>query len=319
MQKGYLPSGRGQRFRCKPLFHVALALFVIVGLLKTFSQFRPHETQISEPQPQAIIRKVTMVYGNKTSYYRGLKTHEEHAKKFGYPMTVLRKPILGGYWSKPAILLSTLVEELQKPEAERVQWLFWVDGDTAVMNPNIPLEIFLPPERYTDTHLLMAKDWNGINNGVFFMRVNQWAVELLSATLSYPVVHPEVGLFWADQSAMENVINENDYFSRSIAFCPLRWFNAYPRNADAIDLNPDRPVEFQLHHGDFLVHFPGAPKDRFDEIMDPYLTIAESHSPDWELPLDKTSYYKEIADYWQDKYAELFGQKLEFSSDTDDS
>ncbi|GAT19564.1 hypothetical protein RIB2604_00601430 [Aspergillus luchuensis] len=46
--------------------------------------------------------------------------------------------------------------------------------------------------------------------------------------------------------------------------------------------------------------------------MDPYLTIAESHSPDWELPFDKTSYYQEIAEYWQDKYAELFGQKLEF-------
>jgi hypothetical protein len=81
----------------------------------------PHETQTSDSQP--MIRKVTMVYGNRTSYYRGLKTHEDHSLKFGYPMTVLRKPILGGYWSKPAILLSALVEEMEKPEEDQARWL----------------------------------------------------------------------------------------------------------------------------------------------------------------------------------------------------
>lgn len=64
-----------------------------------------------------------MVYGNRTAYYRGLETHENHARRFGYPMTVLRKPILGGFWSKPAILLSTIIEELEKPDDERVEWL----------------------------------------------------------------------------------------------------------------------------------------------------------------------------------------------------
>ena len=64
-----------------------------------------------------------MLYGNRTMYDRALKTHEAHSHKFGYPMTVLRKPILGGLWSKPAIILSTLIEEMEKSEEQRVQWL----------------------------------------------------------------------------------------------------------------------------------------------------------------------------------------------------
>ncbi|RAK89833.1 galactosyl transferase GMA12/MNN10 family protein [Aspergillus costaricaensis CBS 115574] len=304
--------GRSQRFWLRSLSNVVMALMVVVGLMKMFSQFQsPHEAQISEPQP--VIRKVTMVYGNRTSYYRGLKTHEDHSLKFGYPMTVLRKPILGGYWSKPAILLSALIEEMEKPEEDQAKWLFWFDGDTVLMNPNIPLDIFLPPPQFDDTHLLMTSDWNGMNNGVFFIRVNQWAIELLSATLAYPTSHPEASLLFADQSAMDNVILEHEYFRRSIVFYPLRWFNAYPRNADAVDLNPDRPVDSQVHHGDLLVHFPGAPPDRFDEIMDPYLKVAEAHTPEWELPLQKTGYMKEITDFWRDRHELLFGETPESS------
>ncbi|KAI2864956.1 CAZyme family GT34 [Aspergillus niger] len=283
-----------------------------------FSRFRaPHVVPVSEPEYNPIVRKVTMVYGNRTAYYRGLETHENHARRFGYPMTVLRKPILGGFWSKPAILLSTIIEELEKPDDERVEWLFWFDGDTVLMNPNMPLEVFLPPPQFPDTHLLIAKDWNGMNNGVFFIRVCQWSAEFLSATLAYPSVHPETGLFWADQSAMDKLNNELEHFTRSIVFTPLRWFNAYMRSPNAIDINPDSPAHLQVHPGDLLVHFPGTAAESLDTTMGPYLELAESHNPDWELPVEKTSYFKETADFWYAKHEEMYGKPLEPSPTAD--
>lgn len=189
----------------------------------------------------------------------------------------------------------------------------WFDGDTVIMNSNIPLDVFLPPPQFPDTHLLIAKDWNGMNNGAFFIRVIQWSVEFLSATLAYPAVHPDIVLFWADQSAMAKLNSENEHFSRSIIFCPLRWFNAYMRSPNAVDINPDSPAHLQVQPGDLLVHFPGTDAEALDSTMEPYLEVAESHNPVWELPLHKTGYLKEAADFWRDKYEEMFGESFDLS------
>ncbi|OOF94905.1 glycosyltransferase family 34 protein [Aspergillus carbonarius ITEM 5010] len=241
-----------------------------------------------------------MLYGNRTMYDRALKTHEAHSHKFGYPMTVLRKPILGGLWSKPAIILSTLIEEMGKSEEQRVQWLFWFDADTILMNPNIPLETFLPPPQFSETHLLLTKDWNGMNNGVFFLRVHPWSIEFFSAIVSYPVIHPDAHLLWEDQSVMNRLKKEHEYFSRSMVYCPLRWFNAYKRNQNVTDINPKKPIHFQIHPGDIIVHFPGTPANELESTMLPYLEVAESHNPEWELPLEQTGYLREIAELWDE-------------------
>jgi hypothetical protein len=90
------------------------------------------------------------------------------------------------------------------------------------MNPNIPLEILLPPPQFPDIHLLLTEDWNGLNNGAFPIRVHSWSVEFLTAAISYPIVHPDVTLYWPDQSAMNSPFQENEYFARAVAYAPLR-------------------------------------------------------------------------------------------------
>lgn len=77
--------------------------------------------QLSPPVPS--IAKATIVFGENTIYQGALRTHEEHNRKFGYRMHVLRSGILDDVWTKPAFLLSLLLEELVKPETERVDWL----------------------------------------------------------------------------------------------------------------------------------------------------------------------------------------------------
>ncbi|KAJ6059797.1 hypothetical protein N7444_003436 [Penicillium canescens] len=216
--------------------------------------------------PKPSIAKVTIIFGDNSVYHRALKTHEEHSRKFGYPMHVLQSGILDDVWTKPAFLLSLILEELVKPKTERLEWIFWFDADTVVMNPNIPIELFLPPADFPDIHVIFSKDWNGLNNGVFPIRVHPWSVELLSAVIAYPHYFPNTQLVFRDQSALGKLLENDDYFRNSTIYAPLRWFNAY-RGAPDGSLNDYIPPEFQLRKGDFLVHFAGtSASDRNNSI-----------------------------------------------------
>ncbi|PGH13257.1 hypothetical protein AJ80_06366 [Polytolypa hystricis UAMH7299] len=239
-----------------------------------------------------------MLYGNHTIYERALRTHEEHSRRLGYPLVVLRDPILDGYWNKYAILMLAMLKELEKPADQRLQWLFWFDADTVLMNPNMPLETFLPPPHLADIHMLLTEDWNGMNNGVFLIRVHLWSIKLLSAATAYPVLNPKVDLFWHDQSALSNLFKDNAYLARPVVYCPLRWFNAYMRAPNGEGLNLDSPAHLQVHPGDLLVHFPGTPREKLEETLNPYIAIAEEHRPEWELPLESTEYIETTKLFW---------------------
>lgn len=70
------------------------------------------------------IKKATAIVGQPNHLYEAaLKTHERHNEIHGYGMQVLRQKIAGNFWAKPSFLLSMIVEELAKPEEERVDWV----------------------------------------------------------------------------------------------------------------------------------------------------------------------------------------------------
>ena len=112
------------------------------------------------------------------------------------------------------------------------------------MNPNIPLEIFLPPEpELSYINILVSRDWHGLNNGVFFFRVSEWSLELMSAVTAFRHFRPDVKLNYNDQSALAILLDEGknslsecniatetmqEPFNRSVAYVPNHWFNAYP-------------------------------------------------------------------------------------------
>ncbi|KEY74774.1 hypothetical protein S7711_06672 [Stachybotrys chartarum IBT 7711] len=129
---------------------------------------------------------------------------------------VLRGRIVDESWNKPAFILSILLSEMSKSEDERLEWLFWVDRDVIILNACRSPNSFLPPQLQTEgedgkmqemaaepghIQLLVTQDWNGLNNGVFFLRVGRWVVDLLSAILSYRYYKPDVDLPFTEQSA----------------------------------------------------------------------------------------------------------------------
>ena len=75
------------------------------------------------------IGKITILFNGKDpTLVRALQTHEDHNRKFGYPLLILRHGLLdggnlNGIWNKPAYILAALLEESRKPENERLQWL----------------------------------------------------------------------------------------------------------------------------------------------------------------------------------------------------
>lgn len=79
----------------------------------------------------------------------------------------------------------------------------------ALMNPNIPLETFLPPAGLpSPVNILVANDHNGLNDGAFFVRVGAWAVQLFNDVLAMPTLKPHVHLKYSEQSALEHMLKQ---------------------------------------------------------------------------------------------------------------
>ncbi|KAF4985528.1 hypothetical protein FGRMN_11175 [Fusarium graminum] len=128
-----------------------------------------------------------------------------------------------------------------KPVQERLEWLLWVDRDTLIIDQCRPLPSFLPPHdiddsdkiedaddskfgrqddtKYRDIHLLVTNDWNGLNNGVLFVRVNQWAIELSSDIAAFRYYRLKVSLLFTEQSAME-IIRKEPKFKANVRLVP---------------------------------------------------------------------------------------------------
>ena len=129
-----------------------------------FSSFRyeaPQDLVVPQWQgkqieTESLIGKVTILFhGRDPTYIRAIQTHQAHNRLHGYPLLALRHAILDGIWSKPAYLLAVLLEEMRKPDGQRLKWLLcvfdqksqertltlhsWVDADTVVTNSKIPL------------------------------------------------------------------------------------------------------------------------------------------------------------------------------------
>ncbi|KAJ9664190.1 hypothetical protein H2198_000408 [Neophaeococcomyces mojaviensis] len=280
------------------------ALSVLVDLVLDLRNIPMRDAKL-RTGPITSIAKVSMLYGGSNPLYeRALATHEPHNKNFGYPFFVLREQTLPGYWSKPAYMLRLLLAELEKPETKRLKWLMWVDGDVVVMNPNIPLEIFLPPENKWDhVHAIMTNDHRGLNNGVFFLKVHEWSVWLMNSCLNTQIHEPSLELEFGDQSALQYWLNK-EMFRNNTIHVPQRWFNAYAgyRGAETdLFADPLQPAyKFKansVREGDLLVHHAGHKSLRAQRML-PWIEAAERHLPSWELKLDDTTYLKEISGFW---------------------
>eukprot|EP00833_Pecoramyces_ruminatium_P002279 jgi/Orpsp1_1/1176311/evm.model.c7180000057141.1 len=128
--------------------------------------------------------------------------------------------------------LFTVIEKiLEGLKYKKYDWIFWVDSDVIVLNPNIKLETFLPDEKMNKIHLIAAYDYRGnpkyccgLNAGIFFIRVHEWSLNFLMRVISYPYFNIEKKIFQSDQTSMNNVLIESNEYEHFI-IVPPHWFN----------------------------------------------------------------------------------------------
>ncbi|ORX96856.1 hypothetical protein BCR34DRAFT_607508 [Clohesyomyces aquaticus] len=240
--------------------------------------------------------KITASFGDPDPPYEdAIQSHQAHNDLHGYPHFILREHMIRGLWSKHGWIMTIIGQELAKPEGERLQWLLWHDRDTVLMNPQIPLDIFLPPEpQFSNIHLLVTNDRHGLNNGVFLIRVSQWAFKLFASALSIREYQPEIPLKYTEQSAMEEAI-KRPWWAKSVVQVPQRWFNCYPPDGSSGDEHAPRICR----EGSMLIHFASNRDGKRPERMARFHEIADNKTAEWYKPVNETGYVKEIAEYWE--------------------
>jgi hypothetical protein len=223
-------------------------------------------------------------------YERALKTHIEHAEHHGYPMYVGRENAADGMFNKIAFILSIVLQELYKPAEERVEWLFYFDADTIIMNKRIPLDIFEPPLDYDHVKYIAARDWNGLNAGVLILRVDPWTVELLSRTMTYKHYHPDESYVFEEQTILARLTENDPEFRKAALYVPRGWINAY-----FYGMHEVKPGMLLSHfaHPDFKWHMYEWLKVAYEEDG--------SDNPVYQRNVEDTDYPEEIKRFWNVK------------------
>ena len=166
----------------------------------------------------------------------------------------------------------------------------WFDADTILLNHNIPWTLFLPPNTgiFRDINMLISRDWQGFNAGIFLIRVCEWSIQTLSDATALPRLKPDVDLPFREQDALKWVF-EQPHNKKHRLWQPRHWFNAY-------DFHYVSVGEVILN-GSLVVHFPGMGAARPDG-MGKWLDVLD-HTPEkLRIPLQNTSYPAEVEAYW---------------------
>ncbi|PIA90496.1 hypothetical protein CB0940_11396 [Cercospora beticola] len=257
-----------------------------------------HETK--ETRVASKVGKVMVVYGTLAESditKRVVDGHRQHALLQGHPFQLFERQVLDGLWTKHAWLLSVLLNELHKPEKDRLQWLHFCDADVVLMNQNVPLNTFLPPKDFDHINFLISNDHNGLNTGAFFVRVHEWSVRLLIDVLALRSDRPEEKLKYSEQSATE-ILLDTEKYKNNTAFVPQRWFNAYrgPREGDKLIRGATVPSN-TIKEGDLQSHFAGKKKNKAH--ISEWLDYAANTSSGWTRQLKYTTLPAEVALFWK--------------------
>ena len=170
----------------------------------------------------------------------------------------------------------------------------WYDADTLILNPNIQWELFLPPDTFPDINFMATKNLDGFNAGLFFFRVDEWSVDVLSDAYSLRRLRPEIEISGnIEQNALKYLFGQEQH-KKHILYQPQLWYNGVKGNSRA---------DTEISKGDMLVHFAGINHDNEEEmkyeLMSQWFAKIEQQPDKWQVHLEKTKYPREIEAFWR--------------------
>lgn len=168
----------------------------------------------------------------------------------------------------------------------------WFDADTIILNNNIPWTMFLPQEDFfSGIHFIASRDWDDLNYGVFFLRVNEWSINFLTQVATFPQSRPDVSRSGdIDIDAMWWVLDQPENQDHVI-YQPRSWYNGY-------DLR-DRGIS-EIREGDMQVHLVGVNDDRRKEAAAHWwLSKIEKSPQKMHMPLEASKYPEKVQMFWE--------------------
>ena len=132
-------------------------------------------------------------------------------------------------------------------------WAIWMDADAAPVNMGFDIAEYL--SRQDKEHMLIQKDVNGINSGVFAMpntsRSDVWLRMLDTEKVDEFFRNSK---FW-DQDAIESLLETEQFSDFAVEPDKSIGFNNY----EVIYPAADTPIPNEYRKGDWVLHIPGAP------------------------------------------------------------
>jgi hypothetical protein len=197
---------------------------------------------ICEDKKSCILEKYSIT--NKKNYC------DKHGYQLNYSTDIfyqLKKENYNLAWAKIKILLNLL-------ETNSYDWLFWIDMDAFIMNDEINLEQ-LVDDRYS---LIITKDHNYLNAGVFLIKNSSWSKKFLNTVWSMRNNYDN------EQDMMIYVL-ENLSSENKIKYLPQCSMNSYWKMYD---------LYRRYQNGDFILHWAGHNWDEhvFNKVMKNFLT-----------------------------------------------
>lgn len=169
-----------------------------------------------------------------------IASQEEHARRHGYPRITDESvfvPDRDATWSKIPLLQKHLPD---------YDFIMWIDGDVLVTNQDRKIEEFIElmdPDKF----LLIGRDFQGLNAGVFLIRNCPLAREFLADAWNRPEL---ARVLFHEQTAMTDLLATPKYRGKA-QIIP----HAFVNIINAYDYRMDPKVHWLP--GDFCIHFAG--------------------------------------------------------------
>lgn len=171
--------------------------------------------------------------------YRSKCIGESYAKKHGYGF-LHSNCVLDTYrparWSKIRFIQQHL---------HHWDWVFWMDADCFIMEPETKLEMFIDPEM----DFIVPSHKGKFNTGTFLIRNCEAMTTFLKQVWDCEEYESEQAAFW-------HVYYDQQIVDAKLKIVPTRTFGALPCKGDE-----------GYQPGDFLVHCPTFWRNRISEFL----------------------------------------------------
>jgi hypothetical protein len=162
----------------------------------------------------------------------GLITIEHWCRKHGYEFVLSEEE-----WGRPPAWGKV---RLVQRHIDDCDWLFLIDSDVIITNPEISVEEILREHEGERFDILMTLMRGNLNTGAMLIKRSDWIKSFCDVWWDQEeLIHHG----WWEQAALIHLYNENyDHLKRRIHIIHPKWINSYV---------------FEWKRGDFLAHFAG--------------------------------------------------------------